>query len=1111
MNSIKYYRLIIMCVLLLFAANFTLQAQERTITGTVTFAEDDSPLPGANVVVMDTQIGTVTDVDGNYSLTIPEDTEQLQFSYVGMQTQLVAVPQDTDVLDVAMVMQAGAMQELVVTALGVERERRTIGYSSSSLTGENVSVSSTVNPVNALQGRISGVDIQQTDGGTFGGSRITLRGNSVLGGNNQPIFVVDGVVYDNQTSGGSQWGGTDWGNQLKNLNPDEFESVTVLKGAAATALYGSRAINGVVEITTRQGAERPGIGVRFSQRTHIKDVYDGPAFQHEFGPGTIPGAAGGLDDPFNVQNEFWVDSEGRKYYQRNQLSYGPRMDGQTMVLDLDNQTMIPNNPVKSNFLDLFDTGFYSNTNLQIDGGSETTTFLISGTNTTETGTTPNNDFDRMSVFSRVTHQLNDYIRADVGISYSYTEAMNPPNPGFQHAFVTSPFFRNYDVAKWSGQYQADHGGVHSAAHGDPLASVPGLGMFFSLNENTSQRTEESLRLTPRVSVNVTDWFNIDLSGYINNYYIKEETKNLGQGFANAGGRYDLGHRRMEELDGKIFLNFLGPLTEDISATFTVGAEYFRTEGSRSLAHTTGGLTVPGQFFLNNSVDTPNASASVFGTKQTNSVFGYTTLEYRDQLFLNLTGRHDWSSTLTYADGSGNNNYFYPSVSLSWLATETFDLPDYLSYVQFRGSYAQVGNDYSVYSINSAFAHRGNLQSLTGQNLVRVSHDSNTIPNLDLQPERKKAWEFGADIRLLDERVGLDITWYRENTINQILNIPVPGETGVTSQLINAGDIQNQGIEIDLNTRIIERSDFRWGADFTYTRNRNKIVDLHEDIERFNLYESATFGNTRVGTVAFVGEEWGVLYSDSAPAVDPETGKNLLQWNDTWRGAWHIRSMEQQEVGNMNPKFLGSMSTNMQYRSFSLSVLLDAKIGGDIVNYVGRYGVSYGNLESSLKYRTEEHGGMEWTSRHTGNTYEDGMIPDGIFQGGTVIDGVDVSGMSYQEAFDAGHVDPTHAATWHYWNNAWSTGVINENVVYENSYIGVREVMIGYTLPTRIADALQVNNLNVAIFGRDLGFLYSTAPNNLHPFSVRNTHAGSAHAWGNIPYVRTIGVNVDIQF
>ncbi|MCC5908393.1 MAG: SusC/RagA family TonB-linked outer membrane protein [Balneolaceae bacterium] len=1112
MQQYKYFRFLSMCVLLLFAFNFTLDAQQRTITGTVTFIEDGDPLPGVNVMIPGTQTGTTTDADGNYSLEIPDDTNMLSFSFIGMATKEVAVPEDTDALDVVMESEAAAMDELVVTALGVTREQRTIGYSSTSMRGEDISGSSTVNPVDALQGRVSGVDVQPTDGGTFGGSRITLRGNSVLGENNQPIFVVDGVVYDNQTSGGSQYsvGGDDWGNQLKNLNPDEFESVTVLKGAAATALYGSRAINGVVEITTREGTDRPGIGVRFSQRTHVKDPYDGPAFQNEFGPGTIPGNASGLDDPFNVQNEFFTDSQGRPYYQRTDLSYGPRLDGQTEVLDVDEQTMVANNPRPNNFLDLYQRGFYSNTNIQIDGGSESTTFIVSGTNTSETGTTPNNDFNRASIFSRVNHQLNDYIRADVGLSYSHTTAQNPPRNDYQHLFVTSALPRNYDTARWQDEYMADHGGVPSTDFGDPNGNVPGLNMFFNVNENNFERVEESLRLTTKVNFNITDWFNIDLDGYINNYYINSESRELGQGFANEGGYYSLGHERREEVDGKIFFNFLGQISQDLSGTFTVGAEHFRQEASSSSANTQGGLTVPGQYFLDNSVNTPNANADIFGTKHLNSIFSYANLEYRDQLFLNLTGRHDWTSTLTYADGSGNNNYFYPSVSLSWLATETFNLPDFLSYVQFRGSYAEVGNDYSIYSINPGFAHQGNLQSLAGQNLVRVAHNSTVVPNLDLQPERKKAWEFGADIRMLNERVGLDVTWYRENTINQILEIPVPQQTGVTAQLINAGDIQNQGFEIALNTQLIERSDLRWGVDMTYTRNRNKIVSLHEDVNRYDLYESATFGNVRVGTVAFVGEEWGVLYSDSAPAIDEETGMKLLNWNESLRGAHYIRSGEQQEVGNMNPSFMGNLSSNLFFKGLSFNILLDAKIGGDVVNYVGRYGHSYGNLESSLQYRTPEHGGMEFTSRHTGNTYEDGMIPEGVFQDGTTIDGVDVSGMSYQDAYDNDLVDPTHAGFWHQQNNNWGQGVINENVVHENSYIGVREVMLGYDLPTRITDALHVNNLRVSVFGRDLGFLYKTMPNNMHPFSVRNTHSGSAHVWGAVPYIRTFGVNLNVD-
>lgn len=1113
MRQNRYFRLFGLCALLLFVLNVTVNAQQRTLTGTVTFAEDGSPLPGVNVLVVGTQRGTVTDLDGFYTLQLPEGAAQLRFSFIGMKPQVLAIPSGSDVLDVVLEAEASAMDALVVTALGIERQKRTIGYSSTALTGENVTLSSAINPVDALQGRVSGVDIQQTDGGTFGGSRITLRGNSVLGSNNQPIFVVDGVVYDNQISGGSQWsvGGDDWGNQLKNLNPDEFESVTVLKGAAATALYGSRAINGVVEITTKKGSARPGIGVRFSQRTHVKDPYDGPAFQNLYGPGTIPGAASGLEHPFNVGNEFYVDSEGRPYYQRTQLSYGPRMDGQTMVLDLDGQTMIRNNPTPDNFLDLFERGFYSNTNIQFDGGNESTTFLVSGTNTAETGTTPNNDFNRSAIFTRVTHELNDFVSADVGLSYSHAKAKNPPRADYQQSFITSPFFRNYDTDKWEDLYQATHGGVPSTNYGDPLGSVPGLNQFFTLNENSYERIEESLRLTTKVRFDLAEWFNINLDGYINNYYIKSEDKELGQGFANAGGFYALGHERREEYDGKVFFNFLGQLTEDLFGSFTLGAEHLNSEASSTRSNTEGGLTVPGQYFLNNSINTPRASASIFGTKQLNSVLSYANLEYKNQLFLNITGRNDWTSTLTYSDGSGNNSYFYPSASLSWLATQTFELPDFVSYAQLRLSYAEVGNDYDIYSINPGFSHQGNLQSLTGQNLVRVGYTSHVVPNLDLQPERKKAWELGADIRIFDEKVGLDVTWYKENTINQILEIPVPYETGVNAQLINAGNIQNQGIEIALNTRLIESTDLRWGVDLTYTRNRNMIKSLHEDISRYNLYESATYGNTRVGTVAFVGEEWGVLYSDSAPAVDPESGMKLLNWTSAYRSAYYVRSGEQQEVGNMNPDFLGSISSDLYYKGFSLSVLLDLKIGGDVVNYVGRYGTAYGNLESSLEYRDEEHGGVTWTSKYDGVTYHDGVIPEGVFVDGTTIDGVNVGGMTYQDAYDQGLVEPTHAGGWHYWNNSWGTGVINDNVVHENSYIGIREIMLGYDLPVQITERLQVSNLRVSVFGRDLGFLYKTMPDNIHPFSVRSTDAGAAHVWGVMPYVRTLGVNLDIEF
>ncbi len=1111
-----------MLLAFLFMFSTALYAQDRTVTGVVVSSEDDTPLPGVNVVVPGTQTGTITDIDGFYTLQVPADAQVLRFSFVGMETVEMAIP-DNNRLDVALMPDTETLDEVVVTALGISRERKSLGYAATNVTGDDVAVSSTISPVNALQGRISGVDIQPTDGGTFGGSRITIRGNSVLGGNNQPIFVVDGVIYDNQISGGSQWGGVDWGNELKSLNPDEFESVTVLKGSAATALYGSRAINGVVVINTKQGSERPGVGVTFSQRFHVKDAYDGPAFQNKYGPGHLASVTTGIEDPWNSQNEFLYDSEGNPYYYRSIVSWGPELDGNTMVLDWDRETLVPNNPTPNNFLDLFERGLYSNTNLQLDGGTETTTFLVSASSTSESGITPRNDFGRSSIFSRVTHELTPFLSADIGISYSNSIAANPPSSGLQNGFFTGPMPRWYDVEKWKDQYRADHGGVHASAHGDPLGDVPGLPLFFSLYENNQERVEESLRLTTKLNLDVTEWFNIDLEGYLNNYYEKRENKNLGQGFANAGGSYRLDHNRREQIDGKVTFNFLGEVTPDMYGSFSLGAEHWSTGYSYSGAWTNGGLIVPGQYFLANSINEEGQTAGISGTKILNSVYGYGNLEFRDQLFLSLTGRHDWSSTLTYSDGSGNNNYFYPSVSLSWLPTESFELPAFLSYMQLRGSYAEVGNDYSIYSINSGFSHRSNLQSVGGYNLVMLNYSSTTVPNLDLQPERKKSWEFGFDSRFFNNRIGIDLTYYKENTINQILSIPVPGETGVTGQLINAGNIQNQGIELAFHTRPIQTRELRWDVDFNFTRNRNMIVELHEDIERYNLYESATYGNTRVGTVAFVGEEWGVLYSDSAPALyenesdpdDPKNGMPLLQWSGARRGAYMMRSFEQQEVGNMNPDFLASATSITTFKGFFLRFMLDAKIGGDVASYVGRYGTAYGNLESSLKWRDAENGGITWTSRYdnvgdgTYNTYQDGLIPEGVFQEGTVIEGTDVSGWTYQEAYDADIVEPTHASFWHYFNNSWGTGVINEHVVHENSYIGIRELTIGYSFPRELANRMYLSNLRVSLFARDLGFLWKTMPDNLHPFSVRGTHAGSAHVWGAIPYVRTVGVNLDL--
>lgn len=1104
-------------------------AQDRVITGTVTSADDGSPVVGAYVVVKGTTTGSVTDVDGKYKINVPSGTQTLVFTFISMKSVEIPVTIES-VVDAVLEYETTAMQEVVVTALGIRREKKALGYAVTEVKGDAISIVSPISPLNALEGKVAGLNISQSEGASYAGSKVQIRGASTLRQNNMPIFVVDGVIIDNEISGGNEWGGTDWGNNLKNLNSDEFESVSVLKGAAATALYGSRAMNGAVVITTKKGKAREDLGIKFSQRFSIKHPYAGPDFQNIYGEGAPAGYDTRYPDPFAPQNYFLMNGANEPYLEGASgdwwvpMSYGHKMDG-SQVRDYAGN-WISYNPQPDNFLDAYENGHQSNTNLSMEGGNENSNFLVSYSNFSEKGIIPRNTFTRNSVFAKINRQFNKYIVADVSASYSNARPENPLETLGQY-FITGNWPRNYDAAYWMNHYKAEHGGTpQGEPYYDQGYQTPDAGVWFSLFENSNYRIEESLRLTGKVTFNLTDWFSIVADGYVNNYYTKGENKQLGQGYRNAGGFYELFHDTKEQYDAKIWLNF-NKTVNDFGFRASIAGEHYQTEYSYSGASTNGGLIVPGQYSIDNSKNQANQKVYLGDRKNIESIYSFIDISWKDQIFVSVTGRNDWSSSLVYADGHGTYSYFYPSVSLSWLFSETITLPDWFTYGKVRASWAHVGNDVDPYIINPGFSRTRTVKSYNGD-IPAFSFKDKIKPNPNLKPEDQKSIEFGYESRFLGNRLGFDFTYYKTNTYNQVLKIPAPGESGVNEIRINAGNIQNQGIEIELSSIPVKVGDFEWFLNATFARNRSKVVKLYPGVSEYILEGSWNYGNTRVASVAKVGGEYGLLTSDSDPERfenpndpnDPRNGKQILFWSESYRTAWPLRSYEERVVGNINPKFTGGVTTGASYKNIRVEALFDFKIGGDISTYSGRYGAAYGLLESSLAYRDAEHGGMEYQSGKTGITYNDGYIPDGVFEDGTSVQIMnsngdivtnDVSNMTYREAYEQGLVDPVHYTHYNYRANSWSRGVINDKVVQENSYIGFRSLIITYRIPQSVYSKLKISSADISFVGRDLGYLYKTLDDNLNPLSVRSNRSGAALEWQQTPYVRTLGFSLNVNF
>lgn len=1090
--------LLCMCV---FAAS----AQNLTIQGVVTDSYNE-PVIGATIVVEgNTTQGTVTDIDGNFTLANVPANANLIFSYVGLQSQTVAVNGRTTI-NVTLSEDSELLDEVVVTALGMKRSAKALGYAMTELKGDDININA-INPVNALQGKVAGVEIAQSDGGLFGSTKILIRGVSTLGANNQPIYVVDGVILDNATSnsGDADWSQSagDWGNELKNLNPDDFETISVLKGAAATALYGSRGLNGAVVITTKSGRAQPGLGISFSQTFGVDQVFKQPDLQNIYGAGILSGYvsygntdAAGSYYRFQNQEQFLYNSEGDRRFNTTGYGFGPRFDGSS-IYGYDNQ-LTTYRAYENNYKDMYNTGFNTNTNLTIQGGNEKTTYYSSLSYRYAEGTLPNNRFDRLSFLAKASHQITKNVNIEASMTFGNSNPRNP-QPNIGELFTDGTFKREYDPSYYRHKYAGEHGGLAQSSYGDQYGTVPGRSLWWSLYQNSNNQQETSVRPYMALTVNLLDWLTLKAEANYNYYYTDQEIKNPNSGYArtyeNGNGSYQLSKFTKKQQNANITALVDKQLNADWSLTGFLRGEYYDNRQNYSSTWTNGGLVVPDQFFITNSVNTVGYQSYVSGTKRMYSIAGQIGTSWRNQVYVDITGRNDWSSSLVYTNKTGHYSYFYPSVNGSVILSELLELPSWITFGKVRASWAQVGNDTEAYLINSAYSLNTISQDGSNVNSLVIP---NTMYDTNLKPERKNAWEVGLDWRFFSNRIGIDATYYKENTKNQIMEISVPSVSGIDAQLINAGNIQNSGVELSLHTVPFVNKDWEVAVDFTYTKNRSKIISLHENVADYILLDGSTnYGNYRIGSVAKVGAEYGLLMTDSKPKVDESTGLEVLSWSNTNRFAYAQRSGQEEEIGSINPKFLGSITPSVRYKNFQLRAALDMRFGGYVASYNSRYGTAYGFTEASLKYSAPEYDGITWTSGFDGITYRDGYIPEGIFAAGTAINQADGTvytvkdgGETYQSLYEDGRIEPTHASAWHYWRNSWGQGVVNDDWVKELNYIALREISLYYTCPTSFANKLGAGSLSLALTGRNLGYLLNTAPGGENPESIRGTTAYS---------------------
>lgn len=1118
------------------AATNTPDARFKKISGIVHSSKDGAAVEGASVMVKNSGKGVSTNAEGRFSIDAVEG-DVLVISAVGYLPVEVTVGAST-VYTVQLQPGSKDLGEVVVTALGISKQKRQLGFSITEVKGSELAQTNEVNPINALQGRVAGVQIDQGAGGLFGSTKILIRGNSTLGSNNQPIFIIDGVIMDNDASVA---GAPDFGNDLKNLNMDDFESVSVLKGSAAAALYGTQAINGAVLITTKKGAARKGIGVSLNQTLNLQDPYKGPQFQNQYGGGSVGAFFTDTRDPNYLPTQNFITQvfptnpiTGLPYIDaginRELENWGPRMLGQK-VTNYDG-TPTTYSPQPNNFLQSFQKGKGTNTNVALEGGTEKSTFRFSYNHNQATGITFTNKFTKDAFDFRGTHTFNKFISADLTAAYSNFNGQNPPV--FGNAFMWL-LPRNYNTDYWKqpAHYTSIFGGVPDPTNPNEPNKVPLASQWFNLFNNVNSQDQQLVRGRLALTMNLTSWAKLVLDGSLNNIYTKNENKQLGTGINYMGGSYYLGfqNKTTHFLSAMLMVN--KGLNKDLDLNGYVGVSQQRRQTTYENSTTNGGLLYPGNYFLGNSASPVTTNAGISDNFKLNSALASADLAYRNRLFLQATYRADWNSALTYSNGTGNNVYQYPSLSLSWIFTESLRHPDWLSYGKLRGNLAFLGGGTDPFRINPGFGFNQFSYANGGTApMSTFTTDPTTgaisVLQKNLKPQNKFSRELGLEMRFLKSRLGMDVSLYQDNTKNQLLPIGVPLESGVNSLFINAGNIQNRGIELAIDATPVKTGRFMWTTMFTFSKNQNKIISLTPGITEFQLTGAGIGpGNNDVSSWAVVGGAYGQLRSQTHSAAyqakdgngnnisSPNNGLPILAWRSDARAAFPARSNTWQTVGDINAKWRGGFNNTFTYKSFTLNVLIDAKIGGDFAALTYRYGTHTGVLPNTVAGRDAQTGGISWTSAFDGQNYSDGRIVSGVFAPGQTITQangtvVDVGGMSFEDAYKAGYVEPTHTPQFFYRYGSSSTAV-SDYWIFKNTWIALRQVALSYSLQRSIYQKLKLNGLSVSLIGRDLLYLYKTLPYDFNPADNGASNTAYSGSITNLPMTRNISFSIKAAF
>lgn len=1097
--------LLFCAVLFLLCTNIVLAQEKKTIAGIVQ-DEKGSPLVGVSVQEKNTSNGTLTDQNGAFRLSAdPEGA--LIFTYVGYLRQEVPLNGRVS-LAIRMAPDSRGLNEVVVTAMGIKRERRKLGYAVSSVSGDDIVKASPTNFGAALYGRAAGVKIQTAPGGGTSAVNIQIRGINSITQDNQPLIVVDGVpIRKDITNTGDYWSDSRIrGNSLLDINPENIQDISILKGAAATALYGSDGANGVVVVTTKAGSRKPGIGVDFNYSFGIEKAANLPEYQTEYGRG--------YERPVNMGGQFGADRDGWIHLgdvngdgkdditpvYGGYASFGPKFDGRDFYYwDGTTRKYVGQKDTWTRF---YRTGYSSIANIALSNTSEKASYRLSYVRNDYKGIQIGGKQEKNTFNLNSTYRVNPRLSTDVVITYINEKVHNRPDQLNQvvSAFngMLSPtdymdvYFDKYKTTKGYKYVTAAN-----AARDPEEALKYNVRSFqfmdFLWRQLVNEYDENTNRVIASATLNYEIMKGFRFRGRVGTDYTGYNAENREHAeyplAFGESGRFVSDESQNSTIYSDLLLSYSKQLSSKLTLNASLGYQARRNETRLSTIATEGGLTQENWFTTKASKNAMSGGLTRTFYLQ-DGLFGILGIEYRNMLFLEGTIRRERVSTLY----PGKNIYYYPSVSASFELSRALELPRAFDYVKLRLGYGGVASPAPSYTANVVY---------TGAtiNTVPILYPGSTSGNNDLKPQLKYETEGGLEVKMFEGRFGLDVSYYTNVTKGQILNLSIPASTGFSSIWTNVGDMQNYGIEAALNGTPVRSRNFEWNVRGTVGFNKNKVKSLMPGLDELELYQ---IDNRALRIVARPGQDAGdiMVYKRKRNAE----GKYIVTAN----GRYDVDNTKMEKVGNIQPKLVGGIGNNLRYKNWNLDFLVDVRWGGQIVAQANYLSMTAGLLKPSLQGRDEAHGGLTY--------YEDASFnktllapgqsaPAGtwVYHDGIIIDGVDATGKQNDKILQA--------AEYYRSSYAWGPGPNQsyEQAVYDNNYVKFRELALSYTLPVKLTSKAKLQNLTVGLFGRNLFYLYKSVPDTDPEAGVGSTFVKQGVDGGTTATSRTIGANLRLSF